>query len=120
MDAEKLTIEITDGPSEGQRIIKLIGPLTLTTLFDFQTAVRAEKAPTMILDASRITYMDSAGLGAVVNAHVSCTNSGRVFALVGVSDRVRTLLKLTRVESVLSIFPSINDVKKGPLRPAQA
>jgi anti-anti-sigma factor len=120
MDSEKLTIGNSPGALEGHRVLKLNGPLTLSTLFDFQSAVRAEKAPTVIIDLSEVPYVDSAGLGSVINAHVSCTNAGRHLALVGVTERVRTLLQLTRVEQVFTIFPTLEDAERGVSKPPDA
>ncbi len=120
MQSDQLTVSVTPGAREGQRVYKLSGPLTISTLLDFQTAVRAEKSPTLILDLSEVPYIDSAGLGSVVNAHISCVNSGRQFAIVGMSERVRTLFKLTRVEQALPIFTSIDEAEKGFSKPGQA
>jgi anti-sigma B factor antagonist len=113
MQGEQLIVNISSGPREGERIFKLNGPLTMTSLYDFQSAVRAEKAPTVILDLSQVPYIDSTGLGSVVNAHISCINSGRHLAIVGISERVRTLFKLARLERVLAIFPTIEDAEKN-------
>jgi anti-anti-sigma factor len=120
MSIEHLTVDVSPGVREGQRIYKLSGPLTITTLFDFQTAVRAEKSPAMILDLSQVPYIDSAGLGSVVNAHVSCVNTGRQFAIVGMSDRVRSLFQMTRVEKVLPIFTTMDEAEKRFTKPADA
>jgi len=101
-------------PNHTEQILKLVGPLTITTLFDFRDRLRAQKAAkTVILDLSEVPYIDSAGVGAIVNAHVSCANAGRRLALVGVMDRVQTLLKLTRVDSVLAIFPTLTDAERA-------
>ncbi len=85
----------------------------MTSLYDFQNAVRAEKAPTVILDLSQVPYIDSTGLGSVVNAHISCINSGRHLAIVGISERVRTLFKLARLERVLAIYSTLEDAEKN-------
>jgi len=120
MSIEHLRVEISPGARAGQRIYKLSGPLTITTLFDFQTAVRAEKSATLIIDLSGVPYIDSAGLGSVVNAHISCVNSGRKLAIVGMSDRVRTLFQITRVEKVLPIFTTLDEAEKGFTKRADA
>jgi anti-sigma B factor antagonist len=109
---ENLTITSAQGAHEGERILQLSGPITLTTLFGFRDAVRAEKtAKTVILDFSQVPYVDSAGVGAIVNAHVSCLNSGRRLVLVAVQDRIKTLMKVTRVEEVLKIFPTLQEAR---------
>ena len=109
---EKLTITRVQGAHEGERILQLIGPLTITTLFDFRDVVRAEKtAKTVILDFSQVPYVDSAGVGAIVNAHVSRLNSGGSLVLVAVKDRIMTLMKTTRVDEVLRIYPTLQDAQ---------
>ena len=101
-------LSFSDGPGEreGTNIVRLHGPLTLGNLFEFQTALRAMKDPVLILDLLELTYMDSAGVGLLVNSYVSAQNEGRKFALAGVSDRVYALLEVTRVDRVLQIFPT--------------
>ena len=109
---EKLTI--TDAPNApaDERILQLNGPITIVTLFDLRDLIRAEKtAKTVILDFTQVPYVDSAGVGAIVNAHVSCLNSGRRLLLVGVSERIRTLMKVTKVEQVLLIFQSLQEAQ---------
>ncbi len=109
---EKLTIINTSGANEEQRILQLNGPITIATLFDFRDTVRAEKTSRiLILDCTQVPYVDSAGVGAIVNAHVSCVNSGRRLLLVAVQDRIRTLMKVTKVEQILSIFPTLPEAQ---------
>ncbi len=90
----------------------LKGPLTLNNLFDFQDAVRAEKSPVVILDLSDVPYVDSAGLGSIINAHVSCMNSGRRLGLAVVSDRVLTMFRVSRVDQVLAIFSTLQEAQE--------
>jgi anti-anti-sigma factor len=60
-----------------------------------------------------VPYMDSAGLGVLINGYVSRQNRGRRIAFVGPTDRVTALMKTTRVDTVLPIFSSVDDVKAG-------
>jgi anti-anti-sigma factor len=106
MDDRPLSIKSLPGQSQGQVILALKGPLTLSNLFGFQDAVRADKSPVLILDFSDVPYVDSAGLGSIICAHVSCSNSGRRLALAAVPDRVITMLHASRVDQVLAIFPT--------------
>jgi anti-sigma B factor antagonist len=104
----------TAGTKGNERILKLVGPLPITTMFDFRDKFRSETTATsVILDFSEVPYVDSAGMGAIVNAHVSCSNAGRRLALVGVVERVRTMLKMTRVETVLAIYPTLQEAHQA-------
>ncbi len=52
-------------------ILKLAGPLTISTIFGFQNELRAMTPEVLIVDLSETPYMDSAGLGLIMNSYVS-------------------------------------------------
>ena len=99
-------IELLDSAS-GARIMKLTGPLTLQTLFEFQDVARQQTEKPVIIDLTAVPYMDSAGLGSIVSVFTSCQRNGRGFAVVGVSNRIRTLFQITRVDGLLPCFASL-------------
>lgn len=102
-----LTIDQVDGPSDGQRTFRLDGPITLVNLFDFQSRLRKDDSQFLILDFTNVPYIDSAGIGALVGGYVSRNNKGHVLALVGVNQRVRDALALTKVDKFFTFYPSV-------------
>src|SRR5579863_568774 len=108
MPQEPLVIEDIPGPKDGQRVLRLSGPLVITTLFQFQAKVRASSSPTLIIDFTNVPYVDSAGIGALVGAYVTRQNGGRNLALVSVSDRIHHALQVTRVEQFFRFFDSVS------------
>lgn len=103
----ELTYTSHDGPREGQLVLQLDGPVTLSNLFGFQDHFRALKPPTLIIDMTNVPYMDSAGLGLLLNHYVSSEKAGRRLALAGVCPRIMTLFEVSRVDKVLAIFPTV-------------
>ena len=103
------SLQITDQPGSqaGQRILTLNGPLVLATMFQFQATVRADQSAVLIIDFSKVPYVDSAGIGALVGAYVTRQNSNRRLALVAVPSRVRDALKVTRVDHFFGFFDSV-------------
>ena len=99
-------IEATDIAS-GAKILTLVGPLTIQTLFDFQNMVRQETAKPIIVDISKVAYMDSAGLGCVVSAYTSCQRTHRAFGITGITERIKTLFAVTHVDGLLPCFDSL-------------
>ncbi len=101
--------------ARGQRadtlIVKLSGPLTLTTMFSFQDEFRAMKPPVLILDLSNSPYMDSAGMGLIVNQYVSCENGGRKFLVCGVNYRIAALFELTKINRILKVFATAEEAE---------
>jgi anti-anti-sigma factor len=105
---DPLTITRHPGIAPGTSILTLVGPVTLSNLFDLQARLRDGFAPVVqLLDLSGVPYMDSAGMGAIINFHVSCQNKRIRLIVCGVSPRVMELFRMTRVDSVLSFFPSV-------------
>jgi anti-sigma B factor antagonist len=108
---DSMTIEERPGSKPGHVILTLNGPLLLATVFGFQSAVRADKSQALIIDFSKVPYVDSAGIGALVGACVTRQNSNRQLALVGANDRVRTTLQVTHVEQFFKFFGSIDEAE---------
>jgi anti-sigma B factor antagonist len=109
MRDQELVYSINEAQREGAVIVRLDGPLTLSNLFTFQTELRAIHPPLTVFDLSASQYMDSAGLGVLVNFYVSAEKNGRKMALAGVSDRVLALLDMTHVRSLLRVFPTVEE-----------
>lgn len=100
---QALKVDLQSGFSPAFAKIVLTGPITLNNLFPLQSTLRAQNAQTVVLDLHGVPYIDSAGLGAIVNAHVSAQKRGAKVLLSGVNDRVKNLLDLTKVTSVLNL-----------------
>jgi anti-sigma B factor antagonist len=113
MPQDPLTIEDSAGSQDGQRILRLIGPLVMTNLFDFQARVRADSSRVLILDFTQVPYVDSAGIGALVGAYVTHQKDGRTLSLVGVSQRVRNALQVTQVERFFRFFPTLAEAESA-------
>jgi len=113
MPQEPLVIEDSAGPKDGQRILRLQGPIVLNNLFDFQAKVRADNSRTLIIDFSNVPYVDSAGIGALVGAYVTHQKDGRSLYLVGVSQRVHSALQVTRVEQFFRFFDTLADAENA-------
>lgn len=107
MQDRELTFSSSNGTKDGVLIVTLDGPLLLGNLFNFQSALREMKPPCLILDLSNVPYMDSAGLGVLMNGYVSAQNNHREFFVVGVSERIRALLEMTKVDQILNLYPSL-------------
>ena len=93
--------------------MKLDGPLTLQTLFEFQTAARKDGGKPIILDISEVPYMDSAGLGSVISVFASCQRTSRGFGIVGLTERIRTLFAVTHVDGLLPCFDSLESAESA-------
>jgi anti-sigma B factor antagonist len=107
-----LSIELVEGKSPGTRILRLKGPLTLKNIFPFQSELRSGGPhPITILDLTGVPYMDSAGMGALMNYFVHCQRENLKFIVAGVSPRVLELFKLTKVDNLIAIAPTVEEAE---------
>ncbi len=111
MRDEPFSYTSVEGTLASTTIMKLAGPLTLTNLFAFQQDLADTHPQMLILDLSGVPYMDSAGLGVLMNCYVSAERHGRKFALAGVSERILALFEMTRVNTLLRIFPTVEQAE---------
>ena len=95
------------------RLLKLNGPLVLANVFEFQSRILADHSTRLILDFTNVPLMDSAGVGALVGAYVNRDKGQRSLGLVGVNQRIRNVLEITRVQSFFKMFASIAEAESA-------
>jgi anti-anti-sigma factor len=110
---QPLTYSFTPGKNDGTTILKLVGPLTLSTMFGFQNEFRAKTPQVMIVDLSESPYMDSAGLGLLMNYYVSAESHGRKLLLAGANERITAVMQMTKVDKILKNFPTVDAAEAG-------
>jgi anti-anti-sigma factor len=110
---DQLQIERTPGSASDVSILTLTGPVTIATLFDFQTALRAPDLKSTIIDFAAVPYMDSAGLGVVLSHWAHTQRHGSKFALVAMSEKVRVILEMTGVGKLMPFYPTAADAERA-------
>ncbi|MGA3211077.1 MAG: STAS domain-containing protein [Terriglobales bacterium] len=110
MQEKPLQIETIDNGSE-ITVLRLNGPLLLGNFFPFQTMVRSQTAQLLVIDVTGIPYIDSAGIGCLVSAHVSRQNSGRKLVVVGMHQRLLTSLEVTKVDQLFTFASTVDEAR---------
>jgi anti-sigma B factor antagonist len=65
----------------------------------------AEKPSDVVVDLSKVTYIDSSGLAVLIEAMQNVARYGGKFALSGLQDGVRPIFEIARLDQVFRIFP---------------
>lgn len=68
--------------------------------------IATQQATLVLLDLSKVEFVDSSGLGAMVAALKSLRSVGGELALCQPSDQVKTLLEITGLERIMKIYPN--------------
>ena len=97
-------------------VVKPDGPLTFTEAEEFKTTflnVMKETLGRVILDASAVPYVDSRGLGVLVDITQELAESGKVLKLCAVSETVRQVIDLTGLSSQFEHFEDSNSAVRS-------
>jgi anti-sigma B factor antagonist len=72
-------------------------------------ALSAGSGP-LVVDITGVELLDATGLGVLVGAHRRARLDGRELVLRGASARVARLLKVTRLDRVITLAPALTAV----------
>ena len=71
--------------------------------------LHAEGVKNIILDLSDVRYTDSSGLSALLVGNRTFQQNDGYFALSCLSDHVMKLIKISQLDGVLNILPSVDE-----------
>jgi anti-sigma B factor antagonist len=96
-------------------IVKVTGDITLNKggdviLKDKVQSLLHQGYGNILIDLSGVSYVDSAGLGELVQAFVTTKNRGGSLRLLNVTKRLRDLLVVTKL---LTVFDTYEDEQEG-------
>ena len=110
-ELQRLTVSLRGGfeQKDGCLVFHFTGQLDAYSEKQFTEYVgdvlKANKLPS-VLDLSKIDFLDSSGLGALVQLAKQCTDAKRSFLLVG-NTRVTQTIKLVRLEEFLHLVEDL-------------
>ncbi len=111
MQEKSLEIERVDDSSGAEVIFRLHGPLLLGNFFSFQSLVRSDQSKLLMVDVADVPYIDSAGIGCLVGAHVSREHSGRKLIVLGATERLLNMLKATKVDQLFTFAGTVEEAR---------
>jgi anti-sigma B factor antagonist len=93
--------------SDRTAIVDVAGEIDLNTSNAFQQELLGvlDKSPTrIVVNLSGVSYMDSSGVASLVKLLSRVRRSSVALRLYGLTDRVRGVFEITRLDSVFDIF----------------
>jgi anti-sigma B factor antagonist len=100
----------TEGSSA---LIRIRGDLDLQVVDQVIAAlaeVESDEPELLVIDLSRLTFMDSTGMGAVAAAHIRAIDAGRRFAIVRPPAGVRQAFDRTRLDEVITVTDDLASI----------
>lgn len=66
-----------------------------------------------VIDLSKVSFMDSASIGALMDFYRKTKSAGGRIHLAGVQPRIETLLAIAKAKTLFGIYPSVEDAAAG-------
>ena len=114
MQPAYLNLERDSGSNDQLLVTRLRGKLSLETVHEFMSSLRAEPAERLVLDMSGVSHMDSAGVGALVSLFVNRRSNGKSLALSGLTAQGTAVLQVSGLVKLLPIFASVEEAISQP------
>lgn len=112
-DKVRLSTELIE--RDGVPIVRVHGEIDLHTAPEFERALRAgmeRRTPALIVDLSDISYVDSSGLSALLaaNKELSARNAALYVAAPPGRPGVRRVIEITRLDTVIRVRDTVEDI----------
>jgi anti-sigma B factor antagonist len=90
----------------------------LRTLLQGKTKART---PALILDLAGVTFIDSTGLGTIIEYFRDASRYSGLLCLTGLNDELKNIFAMVRLDGTIPIFPGVKEaiaaLKAGTVRP---
>ena len=94
------------------------GAIDLHVSPELRTSLRAiidqEKPKRLVVDLSRVPYIDSSGIAVLIGAMQSLEHEGGTFLLAGAQDGVRMIFESARLDQYFRLFPDVAAAAAAP------
>jgi anti-anti-sigma factor len=108
----KLNIQLEESHNGTPSVAKLDGKLVLETVTEFLQTMRPQGSPSLVIDMSSVSFLDSAGVGALVQLFVHRRNQGQKFALAGLTGQATAVMQVSGLVKLLPIYASVAEASQ--------
>jgi anti-sigma B factor antagonist len=113
MRATNFTMSIPQSPN----VFSPEGAIDLHVSPEMRIALREmidKKPKRLVVDLSRVPYVDSSGLAVLIGAMQSLELDGGIFMLAGAQKAVRLILESARLDQYFLLFPDVDTALAAP------
>jgi anti-sigma B factor antagonist len=103
--------DITPPSADRSSVLTLEGEIDLHVsprISEKLKSMLAQKPKQLVVDLSRVTYVDSSSLAVLIEAMQNVEKYGGKFAIVGIQETVRSIFEIARLDQIFRIFPDLD------------
>lgn len=112
-------LQITTRTDDDGVVLVLNGEIDMAAEEQFHRVVQdtLESAPhqRIVLDCTELRFVDSSGLRVLIQSHRSARERGAMLFIASVTDRLAQILRVTGIDTRITIFPTVEAALAAPL-----
>jgi anti-sigma B factor antagonist len=95
----------------GASIVALAGELDLSTIGRMQATLFEQlgQRPAVVVDLSRLSFIDSTGIGILIKGFRSCSNGTRMHVVIGRGSQIERVFRIAGLDLALPLFYERDD-----------
>lgn len=110
-----LTFEISDRTIGAVPVAAVTGEIDVATAPALRERLQqlvGESAPTVVVDLSGVSFLDSTALGVLVGAHKRCREAGGQLRLVITEPRILKVFEITGLTEIFPIYETADEAAR--------
>jgi anti-sigma B factor antagonist len=108
-----LDLEKNASSNDSVAIYHAKGKLSMETVSRFIQQLRPDASAKLVLDLSGVSFLDSAGVGALVSLFVNRRNQGKVLALAALPAQAKAVVTVAGLHNMLPTYASLEEATNG-------
>ena len=106
-------MKIKSFEQDGVTVIQVSGEINISSSPELRKLLEKEQKKKMVIDFEKVTYIDSSGLATLVEVLKRSKTQGGFLGLAALSDKVKSLFEITKLDKLFSIFENLKDAIKS-------
>lgn len=103
MPGEEFEVRVVER-DDGDTIIELTGTVNRVAKESLEAAYEETEGSRVLLDFSKVDYINSTGIAVIVGVLAMARAEGRVVGAYGLSDHYREVFQITRLADFMTIY----------------
>jgi len=107
---QTVTLDIELQPFANDTVVaRLSGKLSLETVSGFLAQLRPNESQKLVVDMSGVSFLDSAGVGALVQLFVHRRGQSKAFALAAFAPQGTAVMQVSGLTRLLPTFSTVEE-----------
>ncbi|MCG3175781.1 MAG: putative anti-sigma factor antagonist [Candidatus Omnitrophica bacterium] len=93
---------------DGVNVFQVNGEINISTSPELRKSFETQPSKKIVVDLEKVSYIDSSGLATLVEILKKTKMQGGSLGLSGLSEKVRSLFEITKLDKLFSIHPTLD------------